>query len=196
MPRQKNERNISFHPSITDFIPKNNPSTETIHLLSDEVEALYLMDLLELYQEDAAKKMNISRPTFARIIKSARQKVSLALLLGKNLNLATNTQNYTVAFCCTKEDDYTNLSVDGDFIAIFTIENNLIVKKLFIENPVKTKKAKPPLVIPNICMEYGVNYFVIDKIGEGLKNSLFAKGIMITLKSEFILNQFIKSNLP
>ena len=50
------------------------------------MEALYLMDLLGLYQEAAAEKMEVSRPTFARIIKSARHKVALALAWGSMPN--------------------------------------------------------------------------------------------------------------
>ena len=73
MARQKCKRFTSFRPPCCQFHPNTiKPAKEAITLLSEEVEALYLMDLLELYQEEAALKMGVSRPTFARIIKSAR----------------------------------------------------------------------------------------------------------------------------
>ncbi len=53
----------------------------------DELEALRLADLQGLYQEQAADQMKISRPTFARVIESARKKVADALINGKALRL-------------------------------------------------------------------------------------------------------------
>lgn len=54
----------------------------------DEAEALRLADLEGLYQQAAAHRMGISRPTFARIIESARRKTTDALLNGKKLRIA------------------------------------------------------------------------------------------------------------
>ena len=56
----------------------------------DEVEAIKLADHEGLYQEDAAKKMGISRQTFGRIIESAHHKVADALIKGKALKLETS----------------------------------------------------------------------------------------------------------
>lgn len=46
----------------------------------DEFEAIRLADWERLKQEEAAKRMKISRPTFSRIISSARGKVGDALV--------------------------------------------------------------------------------------------------------------------
>jgi len=46
----------------------------------DEFEAMRLACLLEMKQEDAAKLMKISRPTFSRIVASACKKVTDALV--------------------------------------------------------------------------------------------------------------------
>ncbi len=51
----------------------------------DEFEAIRLADLSSLYQEDAARKMNISRQTFGRIIESAHKKIADVLINGKAL---------------------------------------------------------------------------------------------------------------
>jgi predicted DNA-binding protein (UPF0251 family) len=53
----------------------------------DEFEAMRLADLEGLYQEQAAARMNVSRPTFGRIIDSARRKVAEALVHGKALRI-------------------------------------------------------------------------------------------------------------
>jgi len=46
----------------------------------DELEALRLADLEGLYQEAAAERMGVSRPTFARILARARLAVARALI--------------------------------------------------------------------------------------------------------------------
>jgi len=51
---------------------------ETLRL--DELEALRLADLEGLYQEAAAERMGVSRPTFARILARARATVARALM--------------------------------------------------------------------------------------------------------------------
>jgi predicted DNA-binding protein (UPF0251 family) len=51
-----------------------------VYLTLDEFEAVRLADLEGLRQEDAAKKMRISRPTFSRIITSAHKKIADGLV--------------------------------------------------------------------------------------------------------------------
>jgi uncharacterized protein len=60
---------------------------EEIIVTLDELEALRLADLNGLYQEQAAWRMKISRPTFSRIVEEARRKVADALINGKALRL-------------------------------------------------------------------------------------------------------------
>ena len=56
-------------------------------LTTDEMEAIRLADFEGLYQEDAANEMEISRPTFSRILNNARKKIANALILGKALEI-------------------------------------------------------------------------------------------------------------
>lgn len=60
----------------------------TVEMTLDEFEAVRLTDLDGLYQEQAAARMGVSRPTLGRIIESARRKVAEALVLGKALRIA------------------------------------------------------------------------------------------------------------
>ena len=48
--------------------------------------------------------------------------------------------------------------------------------KLF-ESDVFLKKQKPAIVLPQIFLQFNVNIFLSTRIGEGVKNSLLAKGI-------------------
>jgi predicted DNA-binding protein (UPF0251 family) len=60
---------------------------EEVVMTLDEFEALRLADLEQLYHERAAEQMHVSRPTFSRIIDSARAKVADALVHGKALRI-------------------------------------------------------------------------------------------------------------
>jgi len=59
-----------------------------IDLRPDEVEAIRLADFQGKYQAEAATLMHISRQTFARVVKSARKKLSDAVLNGKIINIS------------------------------------------------------------------------------------------------------------
>jgi len=89
MPRPCCLRHIGSKPPAGFFKPAGVPacSLEQVTLTLDEVEALRLADLNGLYQEQAAKQMKISRPTFSRIVEEARRKVADALIHGKALRL-------------------------------------------------------------------------------------------------------------
>ena len=56
-----------------------------IHLLRDELETLKLCDMEEMTQEEAGRKMGISRGTVQRMLTRARQKVTEALVTGAAL---------------------------------------------------------------------------------------------------------------
>ncbi len=62
---------------------------EEVFLCLDEIEAIRLVDLEQLYQSDAAEQMHISRQTLGNIIKKAHQKIADALINGKALRLET-----------------------------------------------------------------------------------------------------------
>jgi predicted DNA-binding protein (UPF0251 family) len=56
-------------------------------LTVDEFEAVRLKDLEGLDEVDAAKKMNISQPTFNRLLSSARKKIADAIVNGKAIKI-------------------------------------------------------------------------------------------------------------
>lgn len=80
--RPKKTRSIKCLPGERCFKPLCRPldGLEGVYLTLDEFEAIRLADLEGLKQADAAKKLRISRPTFSRIIESARRKVGDALV--------------------------------------------------------------------------------------------------------------------
>jgi predicted DNA-binding protein (UPF0251 family) len=89
MSRPPKCRRIAFVPGATYFKPYGTRlrSVQEVQLSLEEVEALRLKDLEGLEQGDAAEKMNVSRPTFQRVLSSARQKLALALLSGMAIRI-------------------------------------------------------------------------------------------------------------
>ena len=89
MPRPRICRIVRCCPNITYFKPAGigMADLEEIVLTVDEFEAVRLKDLLGLEQEEAAKQMDISQPTFHRLISSARRKIADAIVNGKAIKI-------------------------------------------------------------------------------------------------------------
>lgn len=87
MPRPKKCRHIHCKPCISGFKPIGQPAhnLEKVILEMDEFEAIRLADLENLYHEEAARQMGISRPTFGNILTMAHKKIADALVNGKLL---------------------------------------------------------------------------------------------------------------
>lgn len=85
MPRPRLCRRVGFRPSVTYFKPAGIRlvDLEESVLTVDELEALRLKDFQGLGQEACAAKMNISQPTFHRLVSSARRKVADAIVNAK-----------------------------------------------------------------------------------------------------------------
>jgi len=82
---------------VTYFKPAGIPlvNLKEVRLSVEEAEAIRLKDIEGLEQEDCAQKMSVSRPTFARILLAARQKIADTLLNGKALRIEGG--NYEMA---------------------------------------------------------------------------------------------------
>ncbi len=89
MPRPFKCRRIFFQPNCKYFKPSGIPLyiLEEVNLNLDELEAIRLADLENLYQEEAAEKMGISRQTFGNILNSAHKKIADALINVKAIKI-------------------------------------------------------------------------------------------------------------
>ena len=89
MARPVKQRKI-LSPYSEVFFPvgKNNSDSDNILFLAEEFEAIKLIDYEGLNQSQAAKLMHISRPTFTRIYKRARIKISTSLVEKRALKLS------------------------------------------------------------------------------------------------------------
>ncbi|MGM0419202.1 MAG: DUF134 domain-containing protein [Thermodesulfobacteriota bacterium] len=88
MPRYKKRRFISREPENKFFAPSGNFSEEEILLTLEGFEAIRLSDYENLDQESASKIMKVSRQTYGRILREARQAVAEALVEGKRIKIS------------------------------------------------------------------------------------------------------------
>jgi predicted DNA-binding protein (UPF0251 family) len=64
---------------------------QSVTLLYEEFEAIRLADYENLNQEEAAERMNISRPTFTRLYDKARKSIAKAFIEGKAILIQGGT---------------------------------------------------------------------------------------------------------
>ncbi len=191
MGRDKLKRKLQFKPKCTSFGSLSCQSEDTIYLLHEEMEALYLMDNQGLYQAEAAAQMEVSRTTFARIIKNAREKVSMMLITGTNLTIEDEKDEYVVMLASMKQNILELGKADAPFLMLYRIKQNKITNKQVLENPVFVENKRPAQVLPPLCTEYQINFFVAVSIGAGFKSALLSKGIYAVSRKNLQENEIL-----
>ncbi len=93
MGRMPKCRCVASIPEVTFFKPVGKPyrSLEEVCLSVEEAEAIRLRDLEGLEQTECARRMNVSRPTFHRVLGAARTKLADAILNGKAIRIEGGT---------------------------------------------------------------------------------------------------------
>ena len=87
--------NILSPLKINRFTPQPRIVDEEIIIEQAEIEALRLVDLEGLSQEQAGEQMGVSRGTIWRFLQSARKKVAQSLTEGKPITVASKSDNKT-----------------------------------------------------------------------------------------------------
>lgn len=82
MPRPRKWRKVCCLPVNNLFGPLNSPNlnNKIIIMSVEEYEAIRLIDLEGLMQEECAERMNVARTTVKRIYNEARKKLADALV--------------------------------------------------------------------------------------------------------------------
>ena len=89
MPRPRKARCVAAAPTATYYKPRGVPLSllRSVVLPIEGLEALRLADAEALAHEEAARRMDISRPTFSRLLAEARHVVASALVNGWALRI-------------------------------------------------------------------------------------------------------------
>ena len=87
MPRPFRNRKILTPPKMAGFKPFGIPLSEIgcVNLQFDEYESFNLVNYQNLSQDEAAEKMDVSRPTFTRMYNNALKKIAQAFVECKAL---------------------------------------------------------------------------------------------------------------
>lgn len=94
MGRRTRRRFVKSTPNNFYFAEREVTIDESVILTVSEFEAMRLKHHINLNQKDASEKMGVSQPTFSRILDSAHEKVTRALLEGKTIHVSGG--NYDV----------------------------------------------------------------------------------------------------
>ena len=88
--RRKKVRYIQHMPKTVQFSPRGKADRpEEAELTVDQLEALKLADYQGYKQSEGAQFMRLSRPTFGRILRSARKVIADALVNSKTIRIRT-----------------------------------------------------------------------------------------------------------
>ncbi|MEA3503922.1 MAG: DUF134 domain-containing protein [Bacteroidota bacterium] len=116
MARPKRYRRMGHPPQIKGLKPYGNRSShDKVKLLFEEYEAIKLADYDGYSQVDAAKQMDVSRPTFTRIYDRALKKVAEALVESKEIVLQSGSVVYEDDWfkCSSCDFTFKSLKVGG-----------------------------------------------------------------------------------
>jgi predicted DNA-binding protein (UPF0251 family) len=168
MPRPKKIRKVSNPPHFKGFIPIGLPEgTQSVVLNFEEYESIRLSDLELLGQVEAAKIMDVSRPTYARIYESARRKVARAFVKGSPIvfeggKVYFNSEWYSCNYCgCwfnhpAREQEVKNCALcESSDIMQYEENNSGVRQKDFLICPQcgKGKKDAPAACSEVLCPE-------------------------------------------
>jgi predicted DNA-binding protein (UPF0251 family) len=89
MARPHKCRKISNPPKMKGFKPFGIPlcKVDPVYLKLEEYESIRWVNYEKLPQEEAAIRMNVSRPTFTRIYNSALEQIAKAFIEGKAIEI-------------------------------------------------------------------------------------------------------------
>jgi predicted Fe-Mo cluster-binding NifX family protein len=178
-------------------------------LSEDELEALYLADFKGLYQEDCARELGVSRPTFAKIIKSARKKTAEMLMYAKGIELVKQKQNFVLVFPTDDRITVHPYFITAKFFAFAKIEEDAIASISYTPNPIYEELEAKGVVIENDDSAKGMaagriippllkkaQVLVVHSLGDGMRRNIEGMGLNIEYTAErnidTVLEQLLK----
>lgn len=207
MARPKQSRIIAQSPLISGFRPYGRycQKRESIQLKYDEYEAIRLIDYEGKMQDDAAKLMNVSRPTFTRIYADARKKLALALVEGKHIaitndniefvhyqqqksNIQVMNQKIAIPTCEGKLWQHFGKAPEVTFV---TVENGEVKETVVLKAPEHEHGAMPKFIAAQ-----GATDVLCGGLGQGAVNMLNQLGIQVhggapAIAVEEVLSQYL-----
>lgn len=216
-PRKKRCRHILNPPKMEGYNPLNSSHQKaSVIVLFEEYEALRLADYQGLKHDEAAKLMNVSRPTFARIYESVRKKIAKSFVESRPIEFEVGN-----AFFSGTNNELNTINISNKYInnmkKVIAIpsENGVLSNHFghaaefaFVEcegTDVKsvTMKAAPPHqpgLLPKWVAEQGGNVVIAGGMGNQAIDIFQQHGVDVvtgaeSLSVEELAKQFLEGNL-
>lgn len=87
MPRKRCCGQIEEYPICQRFVSDQSGQNDAMKLAIEEMEAVRLKDMQGYDQEECARQMGLTRPTFQRVLVSARRKIATALVEARSIEI-------------------------------------------------------------------------------------------------------------
>jgi predicted DNA-binding protein (UPF0251 family)/predicted Fe-Mo cluster-binding NifX family protein len=185
---------LTCKPCATTFAPLDVVSKETVSLLHEEIEALYLADFKGGYLEECALNMGVSRPTFTKLLKSGRKKCVQMLLFNKALHVMLRPMTFV---CAVPTDDGECLSKHFNVVRYFAmveVEDATIRSLTLVDNPLHVMLSEQGNVPKKDEDAAGIGagrilpplfktatHIICSNIGDGMRRNL--EGLGLSIKS-------------
>ncbi len=178
MARQFRKRCICKLPQVNYFKPAGLPmqGLAIVVLSLEEVEAVRLKDFMGLEQKAAALRMNVSQPTFCRMLIAARQKIAEALVMGKVIKMEGGNfimekkigERRKLAISLSSEDIKGN--VDARFgrcryFLIVTMGQDGVEKTELVENRQVDAPGGAGISVATTLAKYDVDSLISGNVG-------------------------------
>lgn len=193
MVRPKLNRIIVSPPAIASLMPYGRMGRcsckgNSIHITYDEYEAVRLIDYEGMQQADAAKQMNISRPTLTRIYAAARNKIATAMVEGRPIMLSdgniefehyqqqkskTQVMNQKIAIPTSEGKLWPHFG-KAPQVTFATIEDGKIKQTDTLQAPPHEHGAMPKFIA-----EHGATDVLCGGLGQGAVDMLNKLGIQV-----------------
>jgi predicted DNA-binding protein (UPF0251 family)/predicted Fe-Mo cluster-binding NifX family protein len=197
MVKSTRKRNITFKPTCFSYGPLTKTATETLVVSEDELEALYLADFKGLYQEDCARELGVSRPTFSKLLKSARKKTAEMLMYAKGIELVQRQESFVLVYPTNDRITVHPYFITAKFYAFAKIEEKTIASISYMLNPIyeeleaqgksivdddSAKGMAAGRIIPPLLKEAQV--LVVRSLGDGMRRNIEGLGLNIEYTKE------------
>ncbi len=199
------KRNYSIKPISFSFGPLSHKPKEMLLLSADELEAMVLADFKGLYQEECAKELGVSRPTFAKLIKRARKKMTEMVMFGKGISLVDKKRSFTLVFPTNNRSEIYPHFLSAKHYAFAKIENGSIASITYKNNPIYLEMENRGInivndesaaglsagrVIPPLLE--GADILVVRSIGDGIRRNIEGAGINIEITEMMDIDSVIE----
>jgi len=187
-------RYIQQLPRARYYKPAGIPARQlyNLELSFEEMEALRLKDYLGLEQEECAQAMGVSRPTFHRLLKDARQKIAHALLMGHGI-VINGGGNYMLKIAIPTEEGKVNAHFGRSRqFTIVTVENNRIVETTSIDTSGYHHQHGQ---LAELLQSSGVRVVLAAGIGQGAISHLQLAGIEVFCGAEGTIEEAVSAYL-